>query len=132
MREIYIEFVVFSNEVINHQELTEVMGISPTKAIVVNEIIRNDLKAIDSSWIYQTDKIDALFIDDIAQNVYDLINPRILKIIDYLKHNSLECKFNFVIRTPCEESFPSLYFTKEFIRMCSFLNASIDTDVYIS
>lgn len=131
MREVYIEFIVYGDNLIDHKELTQIIGVYPTKTRKKGEEIRSNLRAVDNSWIYQTSKLDTFYVEDLIENIYELINPIMHRLMNYLEKKSLRCKFNIVISTPFDESFPSLYFSEDFIKLCSLLNAPIDTDIYI-
>lgn len=114
----------------NHEEISTITGLSPTRTYMVGTLLRNNLTAIDSVWMYASqeqtdfsfDSLFASFVNDINRNAY------VLK--EYLEVNRLNSKFNLVVKYR-NDTFPSIYLTNEFISICHILNAEVDIDVQI-
>lgn len=128
MSEIKIIFSIYSKSTeIDFDELTQVAGCSPTSFWKKGEHIRNSLFRKETAWEYQTPYIFGYDIDPLVSNIMSVIKkPEILG--QYCKSKNLEVKIEFVIES-IKETFPSICFTKEFIKFCSALNSWIDVDV---
>ncbi len=128
--EIKIEFILYHDLNINHQQITEVVGFGPTLMYNKGEQIRKGLYKKESAWIYSIGYIESLYVDDILEVLIQKIEPNILPLTKYIRENRLNSKFNIVLRIADNQP-PSHFLSKKFIHFCSQLNAEIDTDIYL-
>ena len=127
----YIEFVIFSDLQMNHNEITNILGVEPKKIANKGDTIRYDLYEKNSYWLYSTKHIDTLDVEEVIEIMLKIINPKIKELSNYLNINKLESKFYIVIHN-YTDTFPNYFISRDFIKTCYFLNSEIDTDVYLS
>jgi len=123
------EIVIYSDLHINCNEIQQLLKITPTKYQQKGEMIRENLYAKDSGWSYATEVIETFDIEDVTQILINILKGKEEGLCEYLQKNSLNLKIGFVIRPYEEKSFPSIFFSREFIAICNKLNAEIDIDV---
>ncbi len=123
------EIVIYSDLIINCEEINQLLSVQPLYCRQKGEKIRENLYSIDSGWRYATEKIQSVNIEDVIHILMNMLKGKEERLCKHLQENSLNLKIGFVIR-PCEEKpFPGIFFSREFIAMCNALNAEIDIDV---
>ena len=126
----YIEFVIFSDFPMVHQDITNLLEIRPQKVANKGDVIRKNLYEKNSYWLYSTKHSDTLDIKEVIDDILNIINPKIIELSNYIRINKLESKFYVVIHN-YTDTFPSHFISKDFIKTCYLLNSEIETDVYL-
>lgn len=127
---IRVEFCIYTGGIINYSELTKIIGFEPTNYWEKDELIRNNLKRKESAWLFSTENVSTFDFEDVINPLLVRLKNVSVHISEYMNLHRLKCKFDIVIE-PTSDSFPSLFFSREFIELCCILGAEIDTDVLI-
>ncbi|MCE4564662.1 DUF4279 domain-containing protein [Maribellus sp. CM-23] len=128
--EIKIEFSIYHDSTLDHDEITKIMHFEPTLTYNNGDQVRENLVRKESAWIYSTEYIRSLYLDPILESIIQRIEPNIIPLSEYVRKYGLSSKFDIVLRIGNDQP-PSYYLPKRFIHICSKLNADIDTDIYI-
>ena len=83
-----------------------------------------------SSWIFSLER-ESLFVDEVLIEFFHLIDLEIDKIREFILTQSVSCKLEIVLLMIGEQT-PSLYFSREILKIIDQLNADIDIDLYIN
>lgn len=128
--EIQVKFIIYDELLLNHKEITRVIGSEPTIIWNKGDLIRKDIFRNESAWIFSSGYIKTLYLEDVLNVLIDKLEPNVLLLSAYLKKYSLESKFDIVLRIAGNQA-PSHCLSQRFIQLCSLLNADIDTDIYL-
>jgi len=69
-----VRFVIFNDLDIDLEEISNIIGCKPTLAYHKNDIIRENLYRIDNAWEYSTGYIETLYIDNVLDELFEIIN----------------------------------------------------------
>jgi hypothetical protein len=127
---IKIRFVIFNDLDINLDAISNAVGCKPTLSYHKQDKIRDNLYRKNNAWEYSTDYIETLYIDEILDTFTTILKPNISKLKGCILKYKLQTKFYLVINIINGQS-PALVFSEDFIHLCSDLNATIDTDLYV-
>jgi len=127
---IKIEFILYHDLNLDHQQITKIIGCDPTLMYNKGDQIRMGLNRKESAWIFSTDYIDSLYVDSILNTFIQILEPIELPLSEYIKEHDLNSKFDIILRIAGNQP-PSHFLPKRFIHLCSQLNADIDTDIYL-
>lgn len=125
------ELIIFSDSIINFNEMQHLIKVNPTETMQKGDKIRENLFAKNSRWLYSTNTIETFDIRDVSIELMNIIKDKYDELSYYLKEKLLNIKFGFVIRYIAGNSFPAIYFEHDFIEMCNLLKAEIDIDVLV-
>ncbi|MBA4411371.1 MAG: hypothetical protein C0397_18370 [Odoribacter sp.] len=128
--EIKVEFTIYNDLILNHEEITKIIGCEPTVIWNNGDQIRKDLFRKESAWVYSTGYVDSLHVDSILDILIQMVEPIVIPLSEYIKEHDLNSKFDIVLRIAGNQP-PSHCLPKRFIYLCSQLNADIDTDIYL-
>lgn len=128
--EIKVEFTIFHNSFLDHQEITKLIGIEPVISWNLGDEIRKNLFRKESAWIYSTGYIVSLDLKDILNSIIQILTPNIQALSEYIYSQNLESKFDIVFQIS-KDQIPSHFLSKEFINLSCKLNAVIETDIYL-
>lgn len=127
---IKVDLTIYCNSILNSLEITSLLELSPTKDWSKGDIIRKNFVVNESAWIYSTGNVESLCAEDVVSIILDKLKGKETQFSQYLRANNLNIKFDIIIKAH-SNCFPSLYYSKEFIKTCYLLDADIETDVYI-
>lgn len=128
--EIQVSFSVYIESELNHNKITEIVGCKPTEFWNKDEEIIENLYRKESAWILTITRAGLLHTDSLINELLGIIAPCKSALAEYVQRNELNVKFDIVL-TIAEEEVPSHFLSKEFIHLCSLLNAEVDTDIYL-
>ena len=128
--EIKVEFTIYNDLKLNHQEITEIIGCEPTVIWNKGDQIRKDLFRKESAWIYSSKYTKSLYLEKLLDPFVQKLEPIAIPLSKYIKEHNLNSKFDIVLKIVDNEP-PSHFLPKRFIHLCSQLNADIDTDIYL-
>lgn len=127
--EIKVEFTIYDDLNLNHQEIANIIGFKPTFLWKEGDRIRKDLFRKESSLVYSTGYIKSFDVEIILNIIIQKLEPNIFSLSEYLLKNNLKSKFDIVLRISGDQ-IPSHFLSNKFINLCSQLNADIETDIF--
>jgi len=126
--QIKVRFTIYDDLILNHQEITNIIGWEPTFICNKGELIRKDTYQKQSAWVYSTEYTNSLYVDTILNTFIQMLEPIVLPLSKYLKENGLKTIFAISLKISDNQP-PSHLLPKRFIHLCSLLDADIDTDI---
>ncbi|CAM4274726.1 DUF4279 domain-containing protein [Saccharibacillus endophyticus] len=124
-----VEFSIFGEQ-FDPKILTQTLLITPTRTWFKGDPIRRDLVRKETCWELSTDYEESLDINDQINKVKALIQDQKDKVVQLIKQNNLECKFEVVINIENNIK-PAMYLNKDTIKFIYDLGAEIDFDLYL-
>ena len=109
--------------------VTKEIGIRPVYVREKNEILGNGRLFGHFEWGIETELMQT---DDLS-NIPDQLISTIPCGLDVLLHIAQKCKaqWNVLILVNVYDSFPALYFSKDFIQVAGYIGATVGFDVYL-
>ncbi len=116
----------------NIDEITKILGVTPSRYWKKGGKIRNSDKNYEyTAWIYNTEAINTLDIEDVVCKIYNVFFKKKNQLLKLKKKYSLDISVDFCVIIEGGEV-PALYFEKYFIDFCSEICAIIDIDIYVN
>ena len=135
-----IIFVIFG-DVLNHQELTRIVGISPTNSwnkgdeifhkTRNGQMLKLPVVRKESAWEYSTGFIQGSIFGEMEEYILDIFYDRAQVIHKYARERKLEVKIDVVVEIEGGDTMPSISLSKRFISFLKELDAEIDFDMYL-
>ncbi len=127
-------YFAFDGKDFNPHEITNFLGIQPTKIRLKGELPSGKLPKY-SSWILSTENIIDEYIDifDMATALVKILKPKINMINDVRKKFNVTTRLEVVLSFSIDEgtSTPAIGFESETIDFLGKVGANIDIDTYI-
>jgi hypothetical protein len=124
-----VEFSIFGEQ-FDPNIVTRTLLIAPTRTWLRGDPIRRDLVRKETCWEIATEYEESFDINDQIDKIKGLIQNKKDQIVQLIKQNNLECKFEVVINIQ-DSSTPAMYLNADTIKFLYELGAEIDFDVYI-
>jgi len=130
---IYLDFCIWDFNDIAHNEITNLLGISPCKIYIKNEPInpkRQMHKATQNGWRMTTSLDEYASFEDQMNAMLDIIESKIERFKPICE--KYDCEFSCVmyIYYNNEESIPSLHLDTRYNKLINLLNIEFDLDMY--
>lgn len=114
------------------KEITDSLNITPSKTWKKGDFIRNSgQKHTYTAWIYDTDAVETLDVQEQTKKIEKLFLSRIERIISLKKKYRLDISLDFVIIIENDEV-PAVYFEPSFLEFAAKIGARFDIDMYIN
>ncbi|WP_037282842.1 DUF4279 domain-containing protein [Saccharibacillus sacchari] len=124
-----VEFSIFGEQ-FDPKILTQTLLITPTRTWFKGDPIRKDLVRKETCWEIATEYEESFDINDQIDKIKGLIQDQKDQIVQLIKQNNLECKFEVVINIENNIK-PAMYLNKDTIKFIYDLGAEIDFDLYL-
>lgn len=126
----YIKFS--GNDDFPLEAVTESLGIEPTQTWKVGDRVNHHtpLERFYTCWMYKTEKLETLVVEEVLDPIYDLFHPKVDTINQLKKQFDLDVQLELVIEMENGRT-PGLVISPEFSRFASSINAFIDIDMYV-
>lgn len=128
--EIKVEFTIYHDLKLNHQEITEIIGCEPTIIWNTGDQIRKNLFRKESAWMYSSEYTKSLYLENLLDPLIQKLEPIVIPLSKYINEHNLNSKFDIVLKIEGNQP-PSHFISKRFVHLCSLLDADIDTDIYL-
>jgi hypothetical protein len=114
----------------NPDEVSEKLGISPTKTWRFGESIQKTLASYKhDGWRLSTNEVETLDLDKQLKKIWDIIHPFNSKIINICEDLKLDAEIACSVDVEGDQ-YPALYFERESIKRIAELNAELDIDIF--
>lgn len=123
-----LNFVIYSDKIIDHNEITNYSGLVANRSYIVGEKIHENLRATESLWLYSSSEVNTLSVDTLLDDFISKISGRLESLKLHIIKNKLNVRFNIIVKYR-GDIFPSIFLNTKFIAICNELNAAIDIDV---
>lgn len=114
--------------IFNPEELTDTIGLDPTKVWRAGETVKDTLvsRRFDG-WKLSTPEVSSYELDEEIKKIISFLDPHKLKIREYCAKHNLNIELSCIITTE-EGEFPSVHFDRKLIEDINNFNAEIDID----
>lgn len=112
-------------------QISDILDFPATECKNQNEVKRNPItgKQNPAYWEFSTGYMETYDIKEVILIFMDKLQPLMSKITKILDSNNGEAIFDFVVVIE-NDTFPALYFEREFLKMVEDLKATIQFDMY--
>lgn len=127
--------LIFSiyGDVLDSDEFTELIGISPTAYWNKGDSIKDnkkEKKRIESAWEYVVNNMETIYFEEISNEFVKLFNDKVEDILLFKKNNKLTIKFDIVLEIVKDDGVV-MSFNRDFLEIVNKLGAEIETDTYV-
>lgn len=129
--EIMVEFSIYNYSEIDHNGISKIIGVEPTKSWNIGDEIRKGLYRKENAWIYTNGYTNGVNVEDEINVLLKILEPNINRLSNYIGINNLNSKFDVVLKFE-KRNVPSFFISRAFIEMCNKLGAEIETDIFIN
>ena len=137
LHEIYVSFGIWGLEGVTPDELTQMIGVTPTISAVKGEALKNGNHtevAESTFWKIEsplTVKSLQISVEEKLDALIGILEPH----KEFLKELCLKCEsefsFTVYINTDSDESTPSMHLNPDHVSFISYLNAECDFDIIL-
>jgi hypothetical protein len=127
--------LIFSiyGDVLDSDEFSELIGISPTACWNKGDLIKNnkkEKKRIEAAWEYAINNVETIYFEEISNEFVKLFNDKVEDILLFKKNNKLTIKFDIVLEI-VKDNGVVMSFNRDFLEIVNKLGAEIETDTYV-
>lgn len=133
---IYLNFVIADFENITHDEISQILGITPKK-IYVKGTKKYPTSSVPTlitrnRWIMESPLDEYSSFEDLMNATLDIIEPKVDLFKPFCEKYSCFFSCAVFLRYENGESIPSIYLDSRYNRLNKELNIEFDFDLYVS
>lgn len=132
MNESKTKVMVYFTAYADHFDLSEVtqkLGINPTKSWLKGDIIREKLRRKNTAWEFSTGYVESLDVNEQMSQIINKLKDKVPVLLDLKKRNGLE--YGIIIVIVINNGYtPALGFDNSAIEFLHLIGADVDIDLY--
>lgn len=124
------EFSLFIEEEYDVSQITDILGIQPTKTHRKSEQFRENRYYKESAWDLWSEKVFSYFLEEEMLKFIKNFENALPAIRKLMQRDRLHCKMSVLLEIAEGQTMPAMGFEASTINLLSSFNCGVDIDMY--